>query len=193
MTAAPAIPSPAPTAAADGAPHPRTEPPHTLTRPARRALAAVRILLGFVFLWAFADKLLGLGFSTAPAKSWAAGGSPTAGYLGSLKGWFADALASLAGQAWVEWSFMLGLLLVGGAFTLGVALRGAAFGGTLLLALMWVSALPLKSNPVVDSHVVYAAVMIALAAAGAGSTWGLARLWDRLLAAAPAPVRAVLS
>ena len=166
---------------------------HSSPRAAQRALAAVRILLGALFVWAFADKLIGLGLATPAAKSWLSGGSPTAGYLSSLRGWLAESFAPLADQPWVEWSFMLGLLLVGTALVLGVALRAAAAGGTLLMALMWLSALPLKNHPVIDEHIVYAGVMIALAAAGAGSTWGFAQTWNKIVSRAPAPVRAALA
>lgn len=187
MSAAPAISSTAPYTTA----HPATS--QTAPRgTALHALAVVRILLGTVFMWAFVDKLIGLGFATPASKSWLAGGSPTAGYLGSVKGWFAGPFTTLAREPWVEWSFMLGLLLVGTALVLGVALRAAAVGGTLLMALMWLSSLPLKNHPVIDDHVIYAAVIIALAATGAGATWGLARTWERVLSAAPAPVRAIL-
>jgi len=43
------------------------------------AVAAMRILLGIIFLWAFVDKLFGLGFATSSAKSWLGGASPTSG------------------------------------------------------------------------------------------------------------------
>ena len=46
-----------------------------------QALAVTRILVGFVFLWAFLDKTLGLGFATTPEKAWLAGTSPTTGFL----------------------------------------------------------------------------------------------------------------
>ena len=45
------------------------------------AVALTRILLGFVFLWAFLDKTFGLGYATEPAKAWINGGSPTTGFL----------------------------------------------------------------------------------------------------------------
>lgn len=161
--------------------------------PAARAMAALRILLGAILLWAFADKALGLGFATPGAKSWVAGASPTAGYLGSLKGSLAGVFQPLAGNPAIDAAFMLGLLLVGTALVLGVALRAAAVGGSLLMLLMWLSALPIKTNPVLDEHVIYAAAMIALAAAGAGNTWGLGRRWTELLQAAPAPLRTALT
>jgi thiosulfate dehydrogenase [quinone] large subunit len=173
----------------------QTTPAQTAARPvtAGRAMATLRILLGAMLLWAFADKAFGLGFATPAAKSWAAGASPTAGYLGSLKGSLAGAFQPLAGNPTVDAAFMLGLLLVGTALVLGVALRAAAFGGSLLMLLMWLSALPIKTNPVLDEHVIYAAAIIALAAAGAGNTWGFGRRWTELLQAAPAPLRTALA
>lgn len=146
--------------------------------PGARSLATVRILLGAVFLWAFLDKTLGLGFATAPQKAWIAGGSPTAGYLGSVEGAFSGTFQALAGVPLVDWAFMLGLLGLGTGLVLGIALRTAAAGGTVLLALMWLSSLPLKSNPIIDEHVIYAAMIIALAAVRAGDSFGLGRQWS---------------
>lgn len=38
----------------------------------------------------------------------------------------------------------------------------------------------MSTNPIVEYHVIYAVVLIALAAAGAGATWGLGEAWARL-------------
>jgi thiosulfate dehydrogenase [quinone] large subunit len=38
----------------------------------------------------------------------------------------------------------------------------------------------MSSNPFADYDLIYAVVIIALAAAGAGTTWGLGKLWARL-------------
>ena len=40
--------------------------------PARYLLAGIRIAMGFIFLWAFLDKVFGLGFATTSDKSWLA-------------------------------------------------------------------------------------------------------------------------
>src|SRR5690606_6862690 len=48
---------------------------------ARYVLAAARIAIGWVFLWAFLDKTFGLGFATAREDAWINGGSPTFGFL----------------------------------------------------------------------------------------------------------------
>ena len=46
-----------------------------------RIWALGRIGLGWTFLWAFLDKVFGLGFSTPSDRSWLSGGSPTEGFL----------------------------------------------------------------------------------------------------------------
>lgn len=131
------------------------------------ALAVTRILLGFIFLWAFLDKTFGLGFSTKSAMAWVNGGSPTAGFLQfgvNAKGPFVDFFHGLEGLVWVDWLFMFGLLAIGLALVLGVGLRMAAVAGGLLLVMMWAAELPLDTNPVLDEHLVYASVLVVLAA-----------------------------
>jgi thiosulfate dehydrogenase [quinone] large subunit len=145
----------------------------------RAALGIVRILLGFVFLWSFLDKTFGL-YATSPDESWLAGESPTAGYLGSLEGTFAPMFHAMAGQAWVDVLFMLGMGLVGTALMLGVAMRPAAVGAVALMGSLYLTSLPLENNPLVDEHLMYGALAIALALTGAGDALGAGRLWARL-------------
>ena len=126
-------------------------------------LAVARVLLGIVFLWAFFDKLFGLKFATPPARAWLNGGSPTKGFLSHVEGPFGGFFQSMAGAAWADWLFMIGLLGIGVGLFFGIATRLAAYSGAVLLMLMWLASLPLENNPVVDDHVVYAVVLVALA------------------------------
>ncbi|MFG2698285.1 hypothetical protein [Kitasatospora sp. NPDC048407] len=163
-----------------------------LTTGAGLTVAGARITVGSVFLWAFLDKTFGLGYATGEAGSWLNGGSPTKGFLSHVSaGPLQSTFHAWAGQAWADWLFMLGLLGIGLAFVGGVGMRVAAGGGTLLLAMMWAAEWPParhlangaasgSSNPVVDYHVVYALLLLALAALGAGDTWGLGRRWAAL-------------
>jgi len=156
------------------------------------AFASLRLLTGFVFLWAFLDKAFGFGYATPSGKGWIDGGSPTGGFLsGVAVGPMESTFHDWAGAGWANWLFMLGLLGVGIAVTAGVALRPAAVAGTVMMGLMWVAEWPpakhlsdgtasMSANPFVDYHVVYAVALIALAAAGAGATWGLGRVWARM-------------
>ncbi|MGW5613038.1 hypothetical protein [Streptomyces sp. NPDC003877] len=154
--------------------------------------AGLRVLMGFVFLWAFLDKTFGFGYATPSGRGWIDGGSPTKGFLGGVAvGPMESTFHDWAGAAWADWLFMLGLLGIGLALTAGVALRLAAVAGTVMMALMWTAEWPparhlsdgtasMSTNPFADYHVVYAVVLIALAAVGAGATWGLGRAWARL-------------
>ena len=58
---------------------------------------------------------------------------------------------------------MLGLLGIGLALVLGIGLRIAAVAGTALLVMMWLAELPLENNPIVDDHLVYAAILWVIA------------------------------
>ncbi|MGS2618402.1 DoxX family membrane protein [Micromonospora sp. LZ34] len=150
-------------------------------RATRYALAGLRLALGWTFLWAFLDKLFGLGHSTDAAKAWINGGSPTAGFLGNaVAGPFADLYRSFAGAAWADWLFMTGLAAIGTALLLGIGTRIAAAAGALLLVMMWTAVLPPENNPFMDDHLVYAGVLAVLALTAAGKTLGLGRYWSRL-------------
>jgi thiosulfate dehydrogenase (quinone) large subunit len=143
------------------------------------ALGIVRILLGFVFLWSFLDKTFGL-YATSPDESWIAGESPTSGYLGSLEGTFSGVFHAMAGQAWVDWMFMLGMGLVGVAVILGVAMRPAAVGAVALMGSLYLTSLPLENNPIIDEHMMYGTLAVVLAVVGAGNALGAGRMWSRL-------------
>ncbi|GII34470.1 hypothetical protein [Planotetraspora mira] len=148
------------------------------TRPADYAWAVARITVGWVFLWAFLDKVFGWGFATPSDRAWINGGSPTTGFLkGTSEHAFGGFFADLAGQTWVDWLFMIGLLGIGTALVLGAGMRITAATGGLLLVLMWAASLPLETNPFVDEHIVYAIVLVALALADAGDTLGIGGWW----------------
>ena len=147
----------------------------------RFTLAVTRLSLGWVFLWAFLDKTFGLGRATPAENAWIDGGSPTAGFLANAPtGPFADFYKGIAGDAWADWLFMLGLLGIGVALVAGVTMRIAAGAGALLLLMMWSAVLPPANNPFMDDHIVYALALVALALAGANKTWGLGRAWEQI-------------
>ncbi|MEP7738258.1 hypothetical protein ABKW28_11435 [Nocardioides sp. 31GB23] len=166
---------------------------------AARALALLRIGFGLTFLWAFLDKLLALGFATGRGPegqvdrfgdaAWVNGGSPTEGFLTfGADGPFADFYQGIAGAVWADVLFMLGLLGIGVALTLGVGMRLAAASGALLYVLMWSVALPPANNPVLDDHLLGGLTLVVLAAFHAGDTWGLGRRWREALLVRRLPV-----
>ncbi len=153
------------------------------------AWALLRIALGYIFLWAFFDKLFGLGFATCKnqitgsvdvgcSQAWIHGGSPTTGFLSrATTGPFTDFYHKLAGQAWVDWLFMLGLLVVGAGLLFGLWVRTAAFIGIVMLLLMWTALLWPVNTPGIDDHVIYALALFGIALVDEHQVWGLRRRW----------------
>ena len=146
---------------------------------------------GFEFLWAFLDKTFGLGYATPAERAWINGGSPTKGFLSHVAvGPFESTFHAGPGPP--------GRLAVHArparhrvALIVGVGLRIAAVGGTLMMLLMWAAEWPLdkltsagepsmSTNPIVDYHIIYAFALIALALTFAGNIWGLGKRWAKL-------------
>lgn len=122
----------------------------------KHILKGLRLSMSFIFIWAFVDKTLGLGFSTATENAWLNGGSPTTGFLtNSTQGPFVDFFQSLAGMAIIDWVFMIGLLAIGLSLLLNKYVKLGAVGGILMMLLMYISTFPPKTNPFIDYHIIY--------------------------------------
>lgn len=142
----------------------------------------LRFYLSFLLLWAFSDKLLGLGFATVSSKSWLAGVSPTAGFLkfGLEGGTFASTFSSLAGNEVVDCLFMGGLLLVGLSLLLGIGLKIATISGSILMLLLYLSLFPPENNPILDEHILYILVFLGLFTRSKSQKFGLGKKWQSL-------------
>jgi len=172
--------------AVDARPATRPEP----VMKAGRIWGVLRIAMGWTFLWAFLDKAFALGFSTGrnpdtgmidffgPA-AWIHRGSPTEGFLQfGTNGPLADFYAGLS-SAWVDWVYMLSMLLIGLALVFGIGTRLAAIGGIIWMGLFYTaSAIWPEHNPFLDDHVVYAIVLAGVAVIGAGRYLGFGMWWE---------------
>lgn len=155
------------------------------------ALGLARISIGLIFLWAYFDKLFGLGHETCRdpktnavvtmcSKAWAKGGSPTDGFLkfaakGPLKGFY----NGLAGNKLIAVWFMAGLLLIGVALVSGIATKLASMSGIVLLLIMWSAVLPPENNIILDDHIVYIFVLLAVYFGNAQQRFGLGAWWSK--------------
>lgn len=157
--------------------------------------AALRILIGLILLWAFMDKMFGLGFATCrsvdPAtkqetvkvmcdKSVVKGGSPTEGFLkfatkGPLESFYKD----MAGATFADVLFMAGLGLIGLALIAGIGVKVAVISGILLLMMMWSAVLPGENNPVIDDHVIYSVALLGVLLDNKNQKWGLGKWWQK--------------
>ncbi|MBI5139771.1 hypothetical protein HZA26_04160 [Candidatus Nomurabacteria bacterium] len=123
-------------------------------------LMFLRLVMGFIFLWAFLDKTFGLGYATTVEKAWINGGSPTTGFLSfGVKGPFTEIFHSLAAVALVDWAFMAGLLFVGLTLIFNKYIKWGCLAGSLMLLLMYLALIPPENNPLVDDHIVYILVL----------------------------------
>lgn len=155
------------------------------------AWTALRLLLGWSFLWGFLDKMFGLGFATCRASdsssidffceaSMIQGGSPTYGYLnfatdgshtGDLFSWMAPTAPDAINLA--DIGFMAVLLLGGLGLMLGIAIRTSAVGGALLMLFMFLAGdVWPTNNPVNSSHVIEMVAFLGIAAANP-TRWSL--------------------
>lgn len=159
----------------------------------RKLLAVARIVIGFFFLWPFLDKLFGLGYSTPIGKGWLAGTAPAQGFISRIENPMGAILKPIFGNPVGDFLFMFGLFGIGVAMILGAGLRIAAWGGTLLVALMWLSELPFAqtamvdgqlvrgaTNPFLDDHWLEALILLICAYGLAGDTWGVGKMWARM-------------
>lgn len=143
-------------------------------------LAILRIVMGSVFLWSFVDKVFGLGFATAPEKSWLQGISPTAGFLRfGTEGPFSSIFQTLSGNVFVDFLFMAGLFLVGTALILGLGIKIAGYAGSLMMFLIYLSLFPPENNPAVDEHIIYILLLLLFTTIPVGNTLGLGNWWSK--------------
>jgi thiosulfate dehydrogenase (quinone) large subunit len=140
-----------------------------------------RILLGWLFIWAFVDKLFGLGYATASGSGWIDGRSPTEGYLNfGVSGYFESFYKDIAGNTAIDVVFMLALLALGMALILGIGMRLAFYGGSLLMVLLWASNVPPVNNPIIDEHIIYIAILFCLERVQAGKYLGIGEWWSKM-------------
>ena len=74
---------------------------------------------------------------------------------------------------------MIGLLLIGLALILGIGMRVATGAGSIMLALMWLAALPPEHNPFMDDHLIYIFALAVLNGGEAGKVFGLGTWWTK--------------
>lgn len=131
-------------------------------------LLLLRLGIGWTFLYAGLTKVLN--------PEWTA-----AGYLKAAKTFpeLYQWLSSSANIDWVNFLNKWGLTLVGAALILGLGVKIAGWAGAAIMLLYYFPVLVFPkigaNSYLVDEHIVYAFVLLTLAAMGSESTWGVYR------------------
>lgn len=135
-----------------------------------RSLLAMRLGMGWIMLQGGLTKLMD--------PSWTA-----AGYLSNVPAGnpFVTLWSSMAGVPLVDQLVVWGLVLTGLGLIFGALLRWSAFWAAAMNLLFWASSLeggitqglPVAHGWVVDSHIVYIALLLGLGAFGSGRILGV--------------------
>ena len=149
-----------------------------------RALAGLRITMGLLFIYAGFEKLIGIGLEAG--NSWSAFGFLKFATAGSWPGAADGAVMNPFQSFWVGLAtnpdamhfinFIVpwGELGIGIALTLGLFTRFASLMGVLMMALFYVASWDFSLG-VINSDLIYLAVLAYLGIAGAGEVYGLDR------------------
>jgi thiosulfate dehydrogenase [quinone] large subunit len=155
-----------------------SQPAQADRRYVRYLWVAIRLCMGWTFLWPFMDKMFGLGHDSTSAQAWINGGNPSKGFLSGSIGPFSSFYHSIAGAGIVNALFMVGLLGIALALLLGVAMKPACVAGVTMLVLMWSASLPPDQDIFMDNHIIYALLLVGLVVVGAGKTFGFGKQWE---------------
>jgi len=156
-------------------------------------LGVLRIVMGFVFLWPFLDKMFGLGFATTPENSWLAGASPTQGFLKfygvNQNSPFAFLFSDILGGTYqlVDIAYMGMLLFAGIGLMSGVLVRLSSISTIIFLISVYLSEwiiTPAQGtmvfNPIIDEHIIYILVLFLFIIIPVGNYLGLGEKWSKL-------------
>jgi thiosulfate dehydrogenase [quinone] large subunit len=126
----------------------------TLTRAQQITLVLLRTLIGWHFLYEGYFKLALPGWARAgtPLARWSA-----AGYLQAATGPFAAWFHALgaSGGPWIDLAVPIGLVLIGLSLMLGLFARAGGWGALAMLAVFYVSAIPMTGAPVTGQEGTY--------------------------------------
>ena len=152
-------------------------------------LGLLRIFFGLEFLWAFFDRLIGLGIATAPADSFLAGAPQTEGYLifvTNPESPFAfifngpDALLLELGVL-VDFAYM-GMLFVGGITLItGIGVRIGGLSTFIFFFSVWLASFPPTYHPFIEEHFLMMWILLFFVISKSGFWLGFGERWNSFL------------
>ncbi len=147
--------------------------------PGAFVFAILRLLIGFMLLWAFFDKMFGLGFPTASGAGYIDGGSPTEGFLmfastGTF-GWLFEPLTRITPV--MDVIILISMLGLGTGLMLGIGKRICCVGGMVMFFIFYLAVMPLSDNPIIDYHTIYIVVLAGVLLTDSCSILGMGNRW----------------
>jgi thiosulfate dehydrogenase [quinone] large subunit len=140
-------------------------------------LAVLRIMLGWMMIWGFLDKMFGLGFETPAGSGWIDGTSPSSFVVYVTGGIFKDLYTSLAGNTFIDILMMSGMLILGITLIFGFASKLTTIATCMFMLVMYSLHVPPTDNPVVDYHLVFIGMMVAIYLLGGFERISVCQRW----------------
>ena len=131
----------------------------------------LRLLMGWIFLWAGFDKLIN-GFS--------AEGFLLHATSGPLEGWFKDLGANATALSVIDPLVTYSQILMGFALFFGIGTRFTLIFAAIMMFLFYIAQFPPEYDLFVDYYLVYIVAYMMLGALGAGRILGVDRCIEEL-------------
>ena len=120
----------------------------------RYFLAAFRILVGWLLLWGFLDKMFGLGYKTPSGMGMIDGASPSSFVNYVSGGIFGDLFNDIGGNLTVDIVFMAGLLILGILLIIGAVSKLTTVMTMVFMVVMFTIHVPPEDNILIDFRIV---------------------------------------
>ena len=147
--------------------------------PGSSVFAVLRIMLGFMVMWGFLDKMFGLGFPTESSMAYINGGSPTHDFLmyasGGTFGWLFEPMIDIS--AFTDVVLLIAMFGLGIALLFGIGRKIGCIGGAILFFMFYLSVLPISDNPILDYHLIYIVILAGVYLTDACSVFGFGSMW----------------
>lgn len=150
-----------------------------LSGPGDFTFGILRVLLGSMLLWAFLDKMFGLGYSTPHGMGFIDGHSPTIGFLTMASngtfGWLFEPMIGISGL--IDVVILLAMSALGIGLILGIGRNLCCTSGMLMFFMFYLAVQPLSTNPLIDEHIVYIIILFGVLFTDSCGQLGLGNWW----------------
>ena len=140
----------------------------------------LRIMIGLMLLWAFFDKLFGLGYPTPSGMGYLDGGSPTEGFLmmasNGTFGWLFKPMVDI--HQVLDVLIIVSMLGLSIGLILGIGKKICCVGGMVMFLIFYLALCPIDDNPILDYHLIYIVILFGVLVTNSCKVLGLGKMWS---------------
>ena len=155
---------------------------HFHENPGAFIFGILRIMIGLMLLWAFFDKLFGLGYPTPSGMGYIDGGSPTEGFLNHAStgtfGWLFEPMKGI--HSVLDVVILVAMLGLGSGLILGIGRRICCVCGMLMFFVFYLAVSPISDNPILDYHLIYIVILFGVWVTDSCKVLGFGKMWSEI-------------